>query len=187
MNLGRTKERHSMINTFLKTAALIAGLFSLFLPMCAQIKQDSTSKQRGAGISPISYTIHQEVDFNANPKNLYGVLLSSKQFSEMTTRLGGFTATSANIDPTIGGAFSVFDGHIIGRFLELVPNQRIVEAWRVVTWPDGVYSIAKFELRPQGTGTHLVFDHTGFPEELREHLAEGWQQHYFEPLAKYVH
>src|SRR4029077_3067870 len=24
-----------------------------------------------------------------------------------------------------------------------IPNQRIIQAWRVVTWPEGVYSIAK--------------------------------------------
>jgi len=55
-----------------------------------------------------------------------------------------------------------------------IPNQRIIQAWRVVTWPEGVYSIAKFELKPHGSGTRLVFDHTGFPEGLHDHLAEGW-------------
>ena len=49
-----------------------------------------------------------------------------------------FTASSAKIDPVVGGTFSLFDGHIIGRILELVPDQRIVEAWRVVDWPAGV-------------------------------------------------
>jgi len=82
---------------------------------------------------------------------------------------------SANIDSVVGGTFSLFDGHIIGRILELVPNQRIVEAWRVVDWPAGVYSIARFEFKPQGSGIHLIFDHVGFPEGLKEHLSIGWQ------------
>ena len=55
------------------------------------------------------------------------------------------------------------------------PNHRIVQAWRVVTWPEGVYSIAKFELKSHGSGTRLVFDHIGFPEGLHDHLAEGWE------------
>jgi len=79
----------------------------------------------------------------------------------------------------------LFAGHIVGRNVELVPGQRIVQAWRVVTWPEGVYSIARFELKSQAAGTHLVFDHTGFPEDLRDHLAEGWQSNYWALLQKY--
>src|ERR1044072_1311264 len=55
-------------------------------------------------------------------------------------------------------------GHIVGRHIELVANERIVQAWRVIDWNPGVYSIVKFELAEHGSGTKLVFDHTGFPE-----------------------
>ena len=131
-------------------------------------------------------TIHQEIYFNVTPQQVYQALLSSKQFSDCTKKsFNMFTATSAKIDPTEGGIFSVFDGHIIGRILELVPNQRIVEAWRVVDWPAGVYSIAKFEFKTQGSGTQLIFDHIGFPDGLKEHLTIGWQQHYWDAMTKY--
>ncbi len=96
-----------------------------------------------------------------------------------------FTASSAKIDPVVGGTFSLFDGHIIGRILELVPDLRIVEAWRVVDWPPGMYSIARFDLSAEGTGTRVIFEHVGFPEGLKEHLSEGWQQHYWDAMTKY--
>ncbi|MFZ1080340.1 MAG: SRPBCC domain-containing protein, partial [Candidatus Kryptoniota bacterium] len=134
-----------------------------------------------------SVTIHQEVDFNASPNRVYEALLNSKQFSEFSAQSGQFSAMSAKIDRAEGGAFSLFDGHIVGRNVELVPNQRIVQAWRVADWPAGVYSIVKFELKPQGSGTHLVFDHTGFPENWRHHLAAGWQKNYWDLLTKYLH
>ncbi|HWD86651.1 MAG TPA: SRPBCC domain-containing protein [Mucilaginibacter sp.] len=131
--------------------------------------------------------IHQEISFKASPGRIYEILLSSKQFSECTKKsFDNFTAASAKIDPVPGGTFSVFDGHITGRILELVPGQRIVEAWRVVDWPAGIYSIARFELRPEGSGSKLIFDHTGFPEGLKAHLTEGWQQHYWDALTKYL-
>jgi len=82
--------------------------------------------------------------------------------------------------------FILFGGHIIGRQIELVPNERIVQAWRVVDWEPGVYSIAKFELREQGSGTKIVLDHMGFPKGLGEHLAAGWRSHYWEPLEKFL-
>jgi len=90
------------------------------------------------------------------------------------------------ISQDLGGTFTLFGGHIIGRHLELVPNQRIVQGWRVVTWDPGVYSIVRFELNAQGSGTKLVFDHTGFPVGLAKHLADGWKEHYWEPMQKYL-
>jgi activator of HSP90 ATPase len=127
-----------------------------------------------------SITIHQEIEFNATPEKLYEALLNSKQFTE-------FSGRPAEINREVGGAFSLFKGHIIGRNLELVPNQRIVQAWRVVTWPEGAYSIVSFQLKPNGSGTHLVFDHIGFPEGLHEHLAQGWEENYWSLLKKYFH
>src|SRR6266705_4589692 len=127
-----------------------------------------------------SITIHQEIEFNASPQQLYEALLDSKQFTE-------FSGRPAEISHEVGGAFSLFKGHIIGRNVELVPNQRIVQAWRVVTWPEGAYSIVRFELKPQGSGTHLVLDHVGFPEGLHDNLAAGWEENYWSLLKEYFH
>jgi len=125
-----------------------------------------------------SIVIHQEIDLNASPQKVYEALLDSKQFTQ-------FSGRAAEINRELGGAFSLFKGHIIGRNIELVPNQRIVQGWRVVTWPEGAYSIARFELKTQGTGTHIVFDHIGFPQDLHDHLAQGWDENYWSLLKKY--
>ncbi|MBT2697480.1 SRPBCC domain-containing protein [Bacillus sp. ISL-40] len=125
-------------------------------------------------------TIHQEVVFNASPGLIYEALTDSKQFSEMT---GG---APTEISPEAGGTFSCFGGMILGRNIELVPGVRIVQAWRVANWPEGVYSIAKFELKEQDSKTLLVFDHIGFPEAEGEHLAAGWGANYWNPLEKYL-
>ena len=129
--------------------------------------------------------IHQEIVFKASTKRVYDALLDSKQFSEFT---GG---APAEISRDVGGAFSCFGGVITGRNVELRPNSRIVQAWRVGNWPDGVYSIVRFELREQGAETRLVMDHAGFPEELRAHLNGehpdgGWHRQYWDPLKKYL-
>lgn len=132
-----------------------------------------------AGTAPAAgaaAAIHQEVELRARPGRVYDALLAAKQFSALS---GGL---ATEIDARAGGAFSCFGGHIIGRNIELVPQQRIVQAWRVVDWPEGVYSIARFELKAEGAGTRLILDHTGFPPEKKEHLAEGWETHYWTPL-----
>jgi activator of HSP90 ATPase len=76
--------------------------------------------------------------------------------------------------------------NIVGRQIELVPNELIVQAWRVMNWARGTYSIARFELTDQGESTKLVFDHTAFPKGQAKHLASGWQEHYWDPLIKYL-
>lgn len=121
--------------------------------------------------------VHQEIDFAAPPERVYAALTNADQFKAMTN-------APAELDVRAGGAISLFGGMITGTNLELVPNQRLVQAWRAGNWPAGMYSIARFELAPSGAGTKLVFDHSGITEEMREHLEAGWHKMYWEPLSK---
>jgi activator of HSP90 ATPase len=124
-------------------------------------------------------TIHQETSFSAPPSRIYEALTDLNDFSKAT-------GAPASGEATEGSAFTAFGGHITGRHLELVRGQRVVQAWRAKTWPAGVYSIVRFELSADGKGTKLVFDHEGFPEGEKEHLASGWRTMYWEKLAKHV-
>jgi activator of HSP90 ATPase len=123
--------------------------------------------------------LHQEVEFNASTQRLYEILLDSKQFA-------AFSGDSAEISPAVGGSFSMFGGRIVGRNIELIPNQRIVQAWREASWAPGVYSIVKFELKENGSKTRVVLDHTGFGEGDFEHLNPGWKLRYWDPLEKFL-
>jgi activator of HSP90 ATPase len=152
---------------------------------------DATNARAGAGeeISHTAEAIHQETIFTASRKRVYEALTDAKHFDKVTHLSDAMQSMTPAAAPTeistqVGGAFALFGGHIIGRQVELKTNERIVQAWRVEGWEPGVYSIAKFELIEQGTGTKLVFDHTGFPKGLGEHLAAGWTSHYWEPLKK---
>ena len=142
-------------------------------------------------ISHAAEAIHQENTFKGSRKRVYEALTDTGQFDRIIEISGAKKSTALGTRPThisaeAGGAFVIFGGHIIGRQIDLVPNQRIIQAWRVVDWEPGVYSIARFELKEQGDGTRIVFDHTGFPKGLGAHLAEGWRLHYWEPLAKFL-
>lgn len=124
-------------------------------------------------------SIHQEVVLPATPSRIYGVLLDARQFSALS-------GVRAEISAEDGGTFSCFGGMISGRNIELIPNQRIVQAWRAKPWADGLYSIAKFELRQEGLATRVIFDHAGFPPEQKEHLEDGWHKNYWEPLRNHL-
>jgi len=70
--------------------------------------------------------------------------------------------------------------------VELVRDRRVVQAWRAKTWPEGLYSIVRFELSADGAGTKLSFDHEGFPADQAEHLAKGWHSNYWDNISKRV-
>ena len=122
--------------------------------------------------------LHQEVELAASVARIESALLDAKQFA-------AFTRLAATVDAHEGGAFSLFGGLIVGRNIEIVPGERIVQAWRPTHWDPGVYSVAKFAFNPSGSGTLVVLDHTGFPAGDFDHLSAGWQEHYWEPLKKF--
>ena len=144
------------------------------------------------GISHTAESIHQEPVFQATRKRVYEALTEAKQFDRIVQLSGAMQSGMAlgkkptEISRQVGGAFTLFGGHILGRHVDLVPYERIVQAWRVVDWNLGVYSIVKFELTEQGSSTKIVFDHAGFPAGKAQHLAEGWKANYWLPLQKFL-
>ena len=143
-------------------------------------------------ISRTAESIHQEHVFTASRKRVYEALTETSQFNKVVLLSDAMKSGMApGMKPTeisreVGGTFSLFGGYITGRHLELVPNERVVQAWRAGSWDAGNYSIAKFQLVEQGSRTKIVFDHGGFPKGDAEHLAAGWKMNYWEPLEKFL-
>ncbi|MFT7598645.1 MAG: activator of HSP90 ATPase [Acidimicrobiales bacterium] len=117
--------------------------------------------------------IQQTESISAPPNAVYELLTSSEQFAAMT---GG---APAEIDATEGGAISLFGGMITGRNIELVPGQRIVQAWRPNPWDAGVYSLVCFSIEATDEGSSVSLDQSSFPDGEGEHLAQGWHDNYW--------
>ncbi len=120
--------------------------------------------------------IHQEIKIEASPDKVYRALTDAEHFSEFS---GG---APASIDAEAGGAFSCFGDMITGRNIELVPGKRVVQAWRAGNWPDGLYSIVRFELAAEDGGTRIGFDQSGHPADQEPHLEDGWHKMYWDGL-----
>ena len=119
--------------------------------------------------SRVPSSIHHDITFGVAPKQVYNELLDADQFAALT-------GAPATIEPVEGGSFSLFGGQILGRNVELVPDQRpnprIVQAWRSASFDPGIYSI-------------VHFDHTGFPTGAHDELDAGWHAMYWEPMRNY--
>lgn len=135
---------------------------------------------KAAGLSnPTRTSLHQDVRFKASAQRIYDTLLSSQQFAS-------FSGAPATIDPKVGGSFTLFNGMIAGVTVDLAANQRIVQAWRPSHWDPGVFSIVRFDLKPEGVETALALEHKGFPEGAFDSLSSGWTSHYWDPLSKFL-
>ena len=179
-SLGLPATRRQML---VGTSVILSGL---------AITRGSAWAASDDGISHSAESIHQEPTFKVSRKRVYEALTNTAQFHKVTMLSDAMKSGMApgakptEISQEAGGAVTLFGGYITGRQIELVPNERIVQVWRAGSWDPGVYSIAKFELTEQGTGTKILFDHVGFPVGRAQHLASGWQSNYWEPLEKFL-
>ena len=124
-------------------------------------------------------TIDHEVRFKAPASAIYELLMDSDKQAE-------FSGAPTKIGREPGSAFEVMGGHITGVTLELVPNRRIVQSWRLAegTWPEGHMSTAIFMLEEDSGETLLHFVHAGVPEQNHDSIDEGWKTHYWDPMKK---
>ena len=120
-------------------------------------------------------TIRQSATFKASPHEVYEALMDSRKHSK-------FTANQATISRKVGGKFSAYGDSLSGTNLELVPDKKIVQAWRANDWPAGHHSKATFTLTPVKGGTRLTFYQSGVPAEHYSGIKQGWIEFYWKPM-----
>ena len=115
----------------------------------------------------------------ATPRQIYEAWLSSKGHAEMT---GG----PADIDPSVGGKFSMFGGVIYGATLEMEPHSRIVQSWRADGFPEGSPdSRVEVLLEEAPGGAKLTIQHSNIPDGQAEGYKQGWEEHYFQHMQEH--
>ncbi len=127
--------------------------------------------------------IHQEAVIKASPEQVYEFLTSGEIF-------GATTGMPAQMSAREGEPFALFGGRVEGRQVELVPGERVVQAWRFGSahpdeWEPGVYSVVRFSMRAEDGATRLVIDHNGMPPEWEEHIRSGYPTFYEAPLTRH--
>jgi activator of HSP90 ATPase len=123
----------------------------------------------------MSKLIRQSVTFKAAPHEVYEALMDSRKHAR-------FTGEKASISRKVGGKIMAYDGYITGANLELVADEKIVQAWQAKEWPEGHISRVTFRLQPVKGGTRLRFTHSGVPDEHYTSIRQGWIDAYWEPL-----
>jgi uncharacterized protein YndB with AHSA1/START domain len=113
------------------------------------------------------------------PERVYSAWLDSSAHA-------AFTGAAAKIDPSIGGKFSVLDGSVYGRTVELLPGRRIVQTWRAREFPSASRdSRLEIQFESADGATRVTIMHSALPAGQVEHLKQAWVTRYLQPMRAY--
>jgi len=111
---------------------------------------------------------------NASPADLYNALTNSSMIEI-------WTGEAAVMSTEPGSEFSLWDGEIVGRNIEFVQDQKIVQSWY---FGEDVESIVTIKLHLDKQGTNVEVHQTNIPDEAYENIADGWESDYFGSLSE---
>lgn len=83
-----------------------------------------------------------------------------------------------------GGKFQLLGGNISGEYVEVVPFTKIVQLWRLKSWPQGVDSTVTITIKQTKEDTKVSIVQTGVPAKEVDSTREGWQRYYFQAMKR---
>lgn len=124
----------------------------------------------------MKFTLKTTID--ATAQDIYTTWLSSKGHTTMT-------GANAIITAVVGKNFTAWDGYISGTNLELIPHNKIVQAWRTTSFKDSDKdSNIEIILNEIKGKTKLTLTHSIIPKD-GEDYKKGWEDYFFKPMKDY--
>ena len=155
-------------------------------PKKASAPKKATKKAKSARVADVSKaaklgpkpttTIVQHVFIQATPEQVFDALVQPA----IAASIVGGVCTG---EPQAGATFTHWNGYIIGKHLELVRGERIVQEWTTTEWPKGA-APSRLEVQLSGTagGTELTMTHSAVPSAQAEDYRQGWIDNYWTPM-----
>jgi activator of HSP90 ATPase len=89
----------------------------------------------------------------------------------------------AIMDENIGTEFSLWEGDIVGKNIEIEKNKKIIQQWYFGDQSEE--SIVTIKLFPDKKGTQVELIHKNIPDEDFENIKEGWNEFYFGAIKEF--
>ena len=127
--------------------------------------------------------IERVISIDASPETVFRLITDPTEYVRWKGQL-------ADLDPRPGGTFRVEFANrsdiAAGKFVEVVPNRRVVFSWG---WEGNEHvppgsSTVEIDLERDGKGTRLRLVHRGLPDAAIASHTEGWD--YFLPRLEDV-
>ncbi len=127
-------------------------------------------------------TIKTSAELPCSAKKAFDAWLSEKDHKGMVS-----DHPECKFDVKNGGEWKVES--LEGKFIDIdEKNLKITMTWRYVEgWDDNPDSKLTVQFKPNGEDSCTIeLNHEDVPEELREEIADGWENYYFEGMKSYL-
>jgi len=118
-----------------------------------------------------------QLNINASQEEVYNALTNSFQIELWT----GFPAV---MDANVGTEFSLWEGDICGKNLQMIQDYKIVQQWYF--GETEAISEVTLILKKSGKDTIVKLEHTNIPEDVYDEIVEGWKQYYLEAVKRFL-
>ncbi|XP_063238413.1 activator of 90 kDa heat shock protein ATPase homolog 1 [Bacillus rossius redtenbacheri] len=95
-----------------------------------------------------------------------------------------FTCGPVKMDLKEGGIFELFGGNIHGTFVELEPGKKIVQRWRLKSWPEGHFSTVTLTIDQKDDHTEVSLVQSGVPQSELDVTRTNWERYYWDAIKR---
>ncbi|KAF9545643.1 hypothetical protein EC957_010624 [Mortierella hygrophila] len=123
-------------------------------------------------------TLEDTVELQASAHDIYDVLLNQAKV-QIWTR-----SNKSTIEAKVGTTFSLFGGSVTGENKELVEDKKIVQSWRLSSWPAGHYSTVTMEITQNANSTAIKVKQEGVPVGEQDTTRQNWSNYYWAEIKR---
>ncbi|KAF9111174.1 hypothetical protein BGX27_005290 [Mortierella sp. AM989] len=123
-------------------------------------------------------TLEETIEMQASAHDIYDVLLNQAKVAVWTR------SNSSTIEAKVGSKFSFFGGNVSGEIKELVEDKKIVQSWRLGSWPAGHYSTVTMDISQGTNSTTIKFKQEGVPVGEQEITRQNWNNYYWTEIKR---
>jgi len=141
----------------------------------------TTSSQGKTGAVVNTTTVTDNEEFRTTAEEAYKTFVDP-------ARIAAFTRSPPKVFEGAhkGGKFELFGGNVSGEYLELEPNKKIVQSWRLAQWPEGHHSTLKIEFDQNDVDHVTVMRVTwdGVPVGQEDVTKRNWLEYYVKSIKQ---
>lgn len=120
-------------------------------------------------------SLNDSIEFQTSAHELYETLTD-------LNRAQIWTRGPVKLSKEVNSTFEFFGGNVSGEILELVPDKKIVQTWRLKSWPAGHFSKVTMELDQGSDSVTLKINQTGIPIGQEELTRTNWSGYYWRAI-----
>ncbi len=121
-------------------------------------------------------SIEQTYNIKASPEAVWRALTDQKEIQE-------WSGANAYFIPQAGAQYTLWDGTIGGKIVQVVPLRKLVQTWKPQEWTRDD-SVVTFTLTPTRDGTRVDLLHVNVEESDYDGTTEGWDIYYLGVIKK---